>query len=244
MASPSPLLPTKKIRLAEPDLKILVGTEDNQKEYCYHGLAMALLSSHIDTVLSSSKKGTDALSLSFPDITPVQWHQMMQYLEPGNLDRPDADAAMELLVFYAKYGFDIGVLVCDQVLADHIGEKYINRINNADWIKIFVFATNHDLKLARSIGVKRFPGVLQCFRRRVDWPVQKPPSPFLKSGDIEAIRLLLPLLANNNDDLWIQIKAKVRDALPEGEKQELMREKHFPTMLLSALYTANGDGPV
>lgn len=108
----------KKLRSTEEDLCIKVGCGDSVKEYHYVSQAMALQSDVIDTMLATPMKEGISREISFPDITPEMWDEMMRYLQPADARTLTVETAMTLLPLYDKYSFQGGIKCCDYVLAE------------------------------------------------------------------------------------------------------------------------------
>ena len=103
------------LKSCETDLEVIVGTK-TQQTFHYHGAILATYSNYVDTMLSIPTKEQMSRKLSFPDIEPVFWIKMIQYLEPGGSREMVIENLMEVLEYYNKYEFQSGVKMCDAII--------------------------------------------------------------------------------------------------------------------------------
>jgi hypothetical protein len=119
----------KQLRIAEPDLEVVVGSEENQQIFRYHSVILASYSDYIDTMLSSPMRERTTRRITFPDIEPSTWIKLMRSLETGGSRELNADAdLLELLPFYDKYGFHGAIDMCDDIIHDIIDGYLRGRI--------------------------------------------------------------------------------------------------------------------
>ena len=71
----------KKLRSSEPDLKVILGSGDDQSILWYHSPTLAAKSNYIDTMLAVPMKERNEHVISFPDITTETWEQMMKFID-------------------------------------------------------------------------------------------------------------------------------------------------------------------
>ena len=145
----------KKLKFSDPDLKVTVGDDDDERrEHWHHAVVMAKHSNYIDTMLSTPMKESKNLEISFPDIAPETWTMMISFLEDplAACDMTVADA-MQVTKFYEKYDFPKGRQLCDRVL-----ERYIEKNENSPdldiLIDVILLADTAHLETAKETGVK------------------------------------------------------------------------------------------
>ena len=72
---------TKRRSVPAPDLKIIVGSKDNQQIFYHHALVLAVHSDYVDAMLANEWTGSESRELTFPDIDPAVWEKMLALLQ-------------------------------------------------------------------------------------------------------------------------------------------------------------------
>lgn len=108
----------KKLRSTETDLRVIVGQDDDLKEFHYVGAVLAWQSMYVDTLLATPMKETQEGVIRFPDLQPETWEAMMRFLEPVEGRQMTHEDALRLAVPYDKYDFHGGRACCDLVLKE------------------------------------------------------------------------------------------------------------------------------
>jgi hypothetical protein len=145
---------SKRLRSSEPDLKILVGANDETVEYWYHSSVMAMHSNYIDAMLATPMQESKTLELSFPDLAPSTWDSMMKFLEAPMVRLMTAEDAMEVALEYDKYDFPKGCQVCDQVLRDYFQDENSILSNLTCFVNAVLLADAANLNEAKKVGVQ------------------------------------------------------------------------------------------
>ena len=157
----------KRIRSSEPDLKVVIGSEDNagagdgkgptgdgddaKKQLAsvvtkwYHSQALATKSKYIDALLAASMKESESRTITFPDITPATWELMMKFID--NLVASRTMKAKDVIMvakYYDKYEFSEGTKLCDHVLEEYFKGVSLRQIPapNVDLIVDSVVVAN------------------------------------------------------------------------------------------------------
>ena len=98
---------TKKLGFSEPDLCVIVGGQEGsaKEEYYCHAAVLATQSSYIDAMLASPMKEGSEYVLTFPDLDPETWQDMMMFLMPNAANLMQLEQAEKLAPFNDdKYG--------------------------------------------------------------------------------------------------------------------------------------------
>ena len=120
--------PSKKLRSMEADLRVIVGEQDDQKEYAYHSAVLASQSKYIDTMLALPMKERKERVINFPDIPPAMWESMMKYLlHPAEIRKMTHKDAANIAVAYDKYEFEAGRECCDLILFEVFQDAEVNK---------------------------------------------------------------------------------------------------------------------
>jgi hypothetical protein len=117
--------PSKRLKSAEPDLEVVVGEEG--KIYNYHSVVLASWSDYVDTMLATPMKEQQTKRITFPEIEPKVWEQLIDYIHTDFEDITSTEAK-QLLPLYDKYGFQDAMLSLDEELAKQVSEKDLVRI--------------------------------------------------------------------------------------------------------------------
>jgi hypothetical protein len=145
---------SKRLRSSEPDLKILVGANDETVEYRYHSSIMANQSNYIDTMLATPMKESKAYEISFPDIAPSTWEAMMNFLEAPMARLMTIEDAMEVAPVYDKYDFQKGRELCGQVLTEYFQDKKKIVATLNCFVDAVLLADAANLNEAKKVGVE------------------------------------------------------------------------------------------
>ena len=119
----------KMLRSSEPDLKVILGTGDNESVLWYHSQTLASKSKYVDTMLSVPMKERDEYVISFPDISAETWEQMMKFIDdPVAARKMDERDALSLVEFYDKYEFGGGRNLCSYIISDYFSTRSLVRM--------------------------------------------------------------------------------------------------------------------
>lgn len=120
----------KKLRSSEPDLKVILGSGENEESVLwYHSQTLAAKSKYIDTMLSVPMKERDEYAISFPDINTETWEQMMKFIDdPVAARKMDERDALSLVEFYDKYEFGGGRNLCSHIISDYFVPSSIRKL--------------------------------------------------------------------------------------------------------------------
>ena len=102
------------------DLKVVLGTAEDESIQWHHSQALASKSRYIDAMLSTPMKEREEHTITFPDITLDTWEKLMHFLDSPVAARDmSAEDARDLALFYDKYEFLEGRKLCDAILVDY-----------------------------------------------------------------------------------------------------------------------------
>ena len=112
----------KSLKSAEPDLEVVVGQGNDTRTYQHHAIIVASYSDYIDTMLSVPMREQETRRITFPDITPADWENiMMMHQINGRRDLKsfmNKEEAPILLPLLDKYQFNDALGACDASLAN------------------------------------------------------------------------------------------------------------------------------
>lgn len=112
----------KSLKSAEPDLEVVVGQGNDTRTYGHHAVVLASYSDYIDTMLSVPMREQETRRITFPDITPADWENiMMMHQINGRRDLKsfmNKEEAPILLPLLDKYQFNDALGACDASLAN------------------------------------------------------------------------------------------------------------------------------
>ena len=118
----------KMLRSSEPDLKVILGTGDNESVLLYHSQTLASKSKYVDTMLSVPMKEREEYVISFPDISTETWELMMKFIDdPVAARKMDEKDALSLVEFYDKYEFGGGRNLCSHIISDYFAPRSLAR---------------------------------------------------------------------------------------------------------------------
>ena len=122
----------KRLRSCEPDLKVILGSGDEETTQWYHKPTLASKSKYIDTILATPMKESTDSVLSFPDITPHIWTKMLKFLDnPIAVREMTAKDAVEVATFYDKYEFVEGKKLCSYVMMDYLSDESLDKMEKS-----------------------------------------------------------------------------------------------------------------
>jgi hypothetical protein len=102
------------------DLKVVLGTGEDESVQWHHSQALASKSRYIDAMLSAPMKEREEQTITFPDINLATWEKLMHFLDSPVAARDmSANDARDLAVLYDKYEFLEGRKLCDAILVDY-----------------------------------------------------------------------------------------------------------------------------
>lgn len=114
-----PSSPTsKKIRFLDPDVTVVVGSEESAKTYKAYGAILAFNSEYFDTMLSSGLKESSEMKIEFPEDDPKEWELLYPFLDPETArdQAISADDARKLAPWFHKLMMTNRLKECDNVL--------------------------------------------------------------------------------------------------------------------------------
>jgi hypothetical protein len=107
----------KRLRSSEPDLQIILGSDDDVVTKWCHSPTLASKSKYIDAMLAAPMQESENRTITFPDISPEVWDNMIMFLDdPVAARRMTAKDALAVAVFYDKYEFEQGRKLCEDVM--------------------------------------------------------------------------------------------------------------------------------
>ena len=140
---------TKKIRSSEPDLKVIIGSEEAEKEEAgadgkddteqkagvvtrwYHSQTLAAKSKYIDALLAAPMMESESRTITFPDISPDIWDLMMKFVDDPLAARSmKPEDVVQVTKFYDKYEFGGGASLCNAILVEYFQSVYIHAFPN------------------------------------------------------------------------------------------------------------------
>lgn len=102
------------------DLKVVLGTGEDESVQWHHSQALASKSRYIDAMLSAPMKEREEQTITFPDITLATWEKLMHFLDsPVAARHMSAEDARDLALLYDKYEFLEGRKLCDEIMVDY-----------------------------------------------------------------------------------------------------------------------------
>ena len=112
----------KRLRSSEPDLQIILGSDDDVVTKWCHSPTLASKSKYIDAMLAAPMQESENRTITFPDISFEIWGKMIKFLDdPVAVREMTAEDALAVAVFYDKYEFDQGRRLCEYVMLDYFG---------------------------------------------------------------------------------------------------------------------------
>ena len=156
------------LQSAEPDLTIVVGSDDDKQVYHYHSVIMAQHSKVIDTMLKNPMMESNTMTISFPEIDPEYWEKMMDFIEDPvkTLTKPtNIDHASYFAETFNKYEFVLGLELCDKILVDEVEAMPVDE-NKSDHV-IFLMGTADKCGLKNSYQycLQYFGHLMRCSPR-------------------------------------------------------------------------------
>ena len=228
---------SKKLRSAEPDLKVLVKyTDDNgnslERGYLMYSSLLANLSNFVDTCLTVEMKEKTTKEIVFQDVTPDIFDLALHFQDdPFAIRSMTPEDAVKLVEFYDRFDFSGGIKLCDQVLSDYLRQQkaYDNMTppDNLDLlVEAIAMADKLDLSKCKSDGVdylnSRFNGTGGSNRIR-NRDQHYGPTMFT----IEHVKKLHPIF-----------KKKLVDYFPSDMTQEELDSPLFPRYFVE--YASHG----
>lgn len=122
-----------RLRSAEPDITVIVGSEGETESFSYHGALLAAHSGYIDALLVSNMKESNESTIRFPEISVDTWKDIVRFLDPIKVidedgkvvhDLPSVEEVLELVPFFDKYQFEVGLHVCDLAIRGLAMDSY------------------------------------------------------------------------------------------------------------------------
>jgi len=212
----------KKLRSSEPDLKVILGSGDDQSILWYHSQTLAAKSKYIDTMLSVDMKERNEHVISFPDITSETWEQMMKFIDdPIAARKMNEKDALSVVEFYDKYEFEGGRNLCSHIISDYL--KFPSLLDmekkgtvNLDLI-IDLVVTAHKANMEDALK----PGLYYIWRR-----LHSPQVPYgrLMFTELQLKRLVPVLKYSKANRVRLDLRVRMDLDLEEGEDDEFAKE--------------------
>lgn len=126
----------KRIRSAEPDVKVIVGGE----AFYHYGVLLSLASEYFDSMLSSDMIEGETKVVEVPDKDPKEWRQLFQFFDsrtsaPGGELTEEDYRYIKLLPWFSELRIKEGLNHCDVILKDRILK---NKMKKGSELKITV----------------------------------------------------------------------------------------------------------
>jgi BTB/POZ domain len=213
--------PAKRLRSSDTDLTIIVGEGAQQKTYACHRQIMAMHSQYIDTILATPMKEQLTMTLTFPEIHPCLWEQMLGYLQPG-VDPPSSTyEILRVLPYYDKYEFMDGIRMCDRWLASRF-EFRIEKLGSlAAYVSASGAAYKHNLPITKA---KSQTFVREVFRKRE-----------ARLGLTQDLIIDFVPVMQENETIWNKVSAMLGPIAGNPDKDTILANPFFPDLLLRAI---------
>ncbi|KAL7534875.1 hypothetical protein ACHAWF_005008 [Thalassiosira exigua] len=119
----------KKLRCSEADLKVVLGSGDDETVQWHHSIYLACKSKYIDAMLAAPMREKEERTITFPDIDLETWQKMLKFLDsPLAARKMSAPDALELAVWYDKYEFGQGRELCEEVISEFLTEGTLTKL--------------------------------------------------------------------------------------------------------------------
>jgi len=120
--SASPLLsqpPSKRRKLVETDLTVVVGEGAEKKIFPCHKLVLRLASEVFDSMFSHDMKEKQESVLELRDKAPAEWELFYSFIDPetAGLAQINRTNVLTLLPWFHEYGMTSLVCQCDRIIA-------------------------------------------------------------------------------------------------------------------------------
>jgi hypothetical protein len=192
---------TTELQSSPPDLRVIVGGLEEWKEpkvYLYYSSVLATYSTYVDSMLSSPMIESQSKEIHFPEIEPLIWDMMIQFVtDPEAIRWMSIKDVLLVAQFYDKYGFMGGLGCCDCIARAYF-DKNIEFITNNDHgecdihecVEVILAADNCNLPRSKTKGIEYFNQVLNSSDDFKDLCI-----------DEFAIEKLVPILVKEKDKL-------------------------------------------
>lgn len=213
--------PAKRLRSSETDLTIIIGEGEYQKTYACHRQIMAMHSQYIDTILATPMKEQLAMTLTFPEIDPCLWEDMLGYLEPCADPPSSTYEILRVLPYYDKYEFMDGIRMCDRWLASRLEFRVENVGSLAAYVSASGAAYKHNLPATKA-KCKAF--VREVFRKRE-----------ARLGLTQDLVIDFIPVIHENETIWHKVSAMLGPITGNPDKETILANPFFPDLLLRAI---------
>mmetsp|Transcript_31458 Transcript_31458/g.51927 ORF Transcript_31458/g.51927 Transcript_31458/m.51927 type:complete len:378 (+) Transcript_31458:295-1428(+) len=221
--------PTKRLRSCDTDLTIVVGGEgsdkNQQKTYEYHSQIMAMHSRYVDAMLATPMKEKRSRTITFPEIDPSDWEQMMQYLQPVASPPTTTQAVLRVLPWYDKYEFQDGLRLCDAVLTKLLTFQVENVGQLSDYVQAAGAAYQHQLPRTK---IKCLSFCRELFRKREARLGLTPVT----------ISAFVPVL-HEEHAVWQKVVGLIGPMAGNPEKDAILANPFFPDLLVRAILSTD-----
>jgi hypothetical protein len=217
---------SKKLKYSEPDLTVVVGSGDDQKTYIYHSVILAAHSDYIDTMLATPMKESETMKITFPDINPQTWEEIMEFITASNLVSMSVDKAKRALPWFDKYEFRECKAACNEIFSHFLEKRNFLAVANLPGvIEILGAAHEYGLSACNDSIIIKLSSVLFGSSWRNS----------LLHLTRHDIILLAPLL-ERYDTLWTFVHKILGDNLAH-DKALLLTNPLFPDIFLERVKT-------
>jgi len=127
---------SKKLRLSDPDLKIVLTWEDEDgvkqtKEYQEYSHAFALLSKFVDTALSVQMKEKEEKTITFPNVSAETFELATKSVKcPVAARTMKLEDVVKVVEFYHRYDFTSGLELCNCIMKECFEKEISTRDQN------------------------------------------------------------------------------------------------------------------
>jgi BTB/POZ domain len=218
--------PNKKLRLSDPDLKIVVGEGEQQKTYQCYSQIMAMHSGYIDIALALPMLEHETSTLTFPDIDPHVWDKMMSYLHQGAVDPEYVKDVSVVLPWYDKYDFEFGLELCHRMLGQVISRPFLVGSNLDESTAAMELLYLYAHRMTPSTRQKATTFLLEVLQS--GWEGRH-------SFEHWHICQLVPAL-RANDGAWSYTTETILHGFPvDGDREKYVDSLAFPDLILSCI---------
>lgn len=149
------------IQLAQPDLRVVVGSHEEQIVEHRYSLIMAIHSKYMDAMLASQMREAATKEICFPDISPHTWTMMMSVLEdPLRARDYSVENAIICMPFYDKYDFTKGY-----ELSQHVIEVFLKGCDSSSDLRKIL----HVIRLVQDLDVESLkPTAISILKKNLE----------------------------------------------------------------------------
>lgn len=142
---------TSIVQWAEPDLKVVIGSDGDQTVEYYYSRDMAKHSKYIYAMMTSPMREATTKEIHFPDIPPCTWRLMVSVLEePLRARTCTVQEVMKCMPFYHKYDFPSGLDLSETVIKQFLKDDS-NEVSKI--LDVIRFIQDHDVESLKPIAI-------------------------------------------------------------------------------------------